>query len=148
MNVLRWLVALVLAGLFFFMAWFKFAPELAGGDNPVFPLIAKNTGIALVEPYFRWLTGALELFTGFLLLTPQTRRAGAGLGLCILIGALVAHLVPGILGIDVPGQGKSIFYMAIVMTVLTLFTLFFGRHHIAEPVAAYDRDVQNRDGQS
>jgi len=126
MTILRWILALVLAGLFLFMASFKFMPEFTGEANPVFPLIAKNTGIALVEPYFRWLTGALELLTGLLLLVPRTRMTGALLGLCIMIGALASHLTP-ILGIEVPGQGKFIFYMAIAMFVLNLLVLFLSR---------------------
>lgn len=128
MNVLRWILALILAGLFLFMASFKFMPELTGEANPVFPLIAKNTGIAFVEPYFRWVTGVLELITGLLLIMPRTRLAGAGLALCIMIGALGSHLTP-ILGMEVPGQGHFIFYMAIVMFILTLLVLFLSRGH-------------------
>lgn len=126
MTALRWILALALAGLFLFMASFKFMPELTGEANPVFPLIAKNTGIALVEPYLRWLTGAMELIAGLLLIMPRTRLAGAALGLCIMIGALASHLTP-ILGIEVPGQGHFIFYMAIVMLVLTLLVMALSR---------------------
>lgn len=126
MNAIRWIVALVLAALFLFMASFKFMPELTGEANPVFPLIAKNTGIALVEPYLRWITGVMEIIAGLLLIMPRTRLAGAGLALCIMIGALASHLTP-ILGMEVPGQGHFIFYMAIVMFVLTLLVLFLSR---------------------
>lgn len=126
MNAIRWILALILAALFLFMASFKFMPELTGEANPVFPLIAKNTGIALVEPYLRWITGIMEVIAGLLLIMPKTRLAGAGLALCIMIGALVSHLTP-ILGMEVPGQGHFIFYMAIVMFVLTLLVLFLSR---------------------
>lgn len=111
------------------MASFKFMPEITGemtgAGNPVFPLLAKNTGIALVEPYFRWITGIAEIVTGLLLIAPRTRLAGAGMGLLILIGALTAHFSP-FLGIDVPDAGPTIFYMAIGMTVLTLLVLSLG----------------------
>jgi len=127
MNVLRWILALALAALFLFMASFKFMPELTGEANPIFPLIAKNTGISFVEPYFRWLTGVLEVIAGLLLIAPRTRMAGASLGLCIMIGALVSHFTP-ILGIDVPGVGKFIFFMALGMTALNLLVLFLSRH--------------------
>ena len=73
MNVLRWILSLILAGLFVYMAVFKFLPEVNGSVNPVFPVIAKNTGFAFVEPYFRWLTGAMEIITALLLLVPATR---------------------------------------------------------------------------
>ena len=86
---------------------------------------AKTTGIALIEPYFRWITGVLEIITGLLLLIPRTRMAGAGLALIILIGALTAHFSP-YLGIDVPDAGKFIFYMALGMTALTLIVLSMG----------------------
>ena len=125
MNALRWILSLILAGLFVYMAVFKFLPEVNGSVNPVFPVIAKNTGFAFVEPYFRWLTGAMEIITALLLLVPATRRVGAGLGLMILIGALVAHFTP-ILGIEVEGAGKTVFYMAIVMTVLSVIVLAIG----------------------
>ena len=126
MNALRWILALVLAALFLFMASFKFMPEITGEANPIFPLIASNTGISLVEPYLRWITGVMELVAGLLLIMPRTRLAGAGLALCIMIGALVTHLTP-ILGMEVPGQGHFIFYMAILMFVLTLLVLFLSR---------------------
>lgn len=129
MNILRWIFALVLAALFLFMAHFKFMPEITGemtgAGNPVFPLLAKNTGVALVEPYFRWITGVMEIITGLLLIAPRTRMAGAGLGLLILLGALTAHFSP-FLGIDIPDAGKTIFYMAIGMTVLSLIVLSLG----------------------
>ena len=122
MTAIRWILALVLAGLFLFMASFKFMPEFTGEANPVFPLIAKNTGIALVEPYLRWITGVMEILAGLLLIMPKTRMAGSALALCIMIGALASHLTP-ILGIEVPGQGHFIFYMAIAMFVLTLIVM-------------------------
>jgi len=126
MNVVRWILALILAALFIFMAANKFLTEFTGAANPVFPLMAERTGIALLEPYFRWLTGVLEIITGILLIAPRTRVMGAYLGLCILIGALAAHFSP-FLGIDIPGVGKFIFYMAIFMTVLTLAVLLLSR---------------------
>ena len=125
MNALRWILALLLAGLFFFMASFKFMPEITGEANPVFPLLAERTGLALVEPYFRWITGALEFITGLLLIAPRTRMMGASLGFIILLGALTAHFSP-YLGIDIPGVGKFVFYMAIAMTVLTWLVLSMG----------------------
>jgi len=112
MNVVRWILALILAALFLYMAVNKFMTEITGAPNPVFPLMAEQSGIALLEPYFRWLTGVLEIIVGVLLLAPRTRFMGACLGLCILVGALAAHFSP-ILGIDIPGVGKFIFYMAI-----------------------------------
>ena len=126
MNVVRWILALMLAALFIFMAVNKFMTEFTGAPNPVFPLMAERTGIALLEPYFRWLTGVLEIIVGVLLIAPRTRVIGAYLGLCILIGALAAHFSP-FLGIDIPGVGKFVFYMAIFMTALTIAVLFLSR---------------------
>lgn len=123
MNALRWILALILAALFLYMASFKFMPEISGSANPIFPRMAELSGITLIEPYFRWITGILEVITGLLLLAPRTRLLGVGLGLCILVGALAAHFSP-FLGIDVPGVGKTVFYMAIVMTVLSVVLLF------------------------
>jgi len=126
MTAIRWILALILAGLFLFMASFKFMPEITGEANPVFPLIAKNTGIALVEPYMRWITGVMEVLAALLLIMPRTRMLGGLLALCIMVGAIGSHLTP-ILGIDVPGQGPTIFYMAIGMLVLTILVLILSR---------------------
>ena len=141
MNVLRWILALILAGLFLFMASFKFMPEITSEANPIFPLLAERTGIALIEPYFRWLTGAMEIITALLLIAPRTRMMGAGLGFLILLGALIAHFSP-YLGIDIPGVGKFVFYMAIGMAVLTWLVLSLGvgsrKKTHAETSADYD----------
>jgi len=126
MTAIRWILALILAGMFLFMASFKFMPEITGEANPVFPLIAKNTGIALIEPYMRWLTGVMEVLAALLLIMPRTRMLGGLLALCIMVGALGSHLTP-VLGIDVPGQGPTIFYMAIGMMVLTVLVLILSK---------------------
>jgi len=143
MNALKLILSLILAGLFFYMAVFKFLPEVNGSLNPVFPLIEKNTGLLFVEPYFRWLTGGLEIFTALLLLMPGSRRAGAGLGLIILIGALIAHFTP-ILGIEVEGAGKTVFYMAIAMTLLSVIVLAIGGRRKVDIDVGDPVDEQNR----
>ena len=118
MNIVRWVLALLLAAFFLYMAHFKFLP----GVNAVFSTLAERSGIAAFEPFGRFGTGALEILTGILLVLPATRRQGAMLGLLILIGAIVFHFSPW-LGIDVPGIGPSLFYTALAGLALNLVVL-------------------------
>ena len=114
MTVLRWLLALVLAAFFAYMGALKF-----GESSPVFSVIAERSGITLFEPVLRMVTGAAELLAALLLVIPASRRAGAGLALVILVGALGFHFSPW-LGIDVPGVGPMLFRMALGAFALTL----------------------------
>ncbi|EPG75862.1 DoxX-like family protein [Leptospira fainei serovar Hurstbridge str. BUT 6] len=45
-----------------------------------------------VEPIGRYFTGSLELLTVVLIFIPKAQWAGAGLGSCIMLGALAAHV--------------------------------------------------------
>ena len=74
----------------------------APGENIVFATMAAKTGIALLEPTGRVVVGILELIAALLLLVPASRRVGAVLSFLILGGAVAAHLMPDILGKEVP----------------------------------------------
>ncbi len=127
MNALRWILALVLAAFFAFMGVQKF-----GADNAIFALIAERSGISLFEPFVRMATGAAELLTAVLLLWPKMRATGARLGLLILLGAIGFHLSPW-LGLDVPGMGRSLFYMAISAFALAIAVLIAERYATTPP---------------
>ena len=113
MNMMRWILALMLAAFFVFMGAQKF-----GAENIIFAAIAKNSGIGLFEPFVRMATGAAELLTAVLLILPKTRMKGALLALAVLLGAIGFHLSPW-LGISIEGMGNSLFIMAIGALVLT-----------------------------
>ncbi|MEM8615858.1 MAG: hypothetical protein AAGF20_02880 [Pseudomonadota bacterium] len=74
----------------------------APGENIVFATIATNTGWAIVEPTGRVVVALAELFAAFCLLIPMFRRFGAVLSFLILAGAVAVHMMPDILGREVP----------------------------------------------
>ncbi|MEM6768860.1 MAG: DoxX family protein [Bacteroidota bacterium] len=64
-----------------------------------------------MEPFGRIGIGVLELIASILLLIPRTAWLGAGLALGVLAGAIFFHLT--ILGIEIHGDGGTLFYMAL-----------------------------------
>lgn len=105
------------------------------GENIVFATMAAKTGLDWLEPGGRVLVAAAELFAVFLLLIPPFRKTGAILSALILVGAVMAHLSPDILGREVPTtldptnpdtDGGALFALAIAM--LTASLLLFVVH--------------------
>lgn len=81
-----------------------------------------------LEPYGRIGIGLLELISAILILIPRTVWAGAGLTVGIIGGAVMMHLTQ--LGIEVNGDGGSLFYLALVTEVLSLIVLWLYRKDI------------------
>lgn len=81
-----------------------------------------------MEPYGRIGIGIMELISGILILVPATVWLGAGLTLGIIGGAIMMHLT--ILGIEVQGDGGSLFYTAVLLFVLALSVLWNERKKI------------------
>jgi hypothetical protein len=71
-----------------------------------------------VEPWGRIGTGVMELITGILLLIPATAFIGCFLGLGIMSGAILSHLL--VLGIESFGDGGTLFTLAIITFVCCL----------------------------
>jgi len=113
MKNLTLILALIVAGGFLFFGVQKF-----GAENIVFETIAENSGISLFEPVIRMLTGVAEITTALLILIPRTRLLGAFAGLGVLAGAIGFHISPW-LGINVPGIGHGLFFVALGLTALT-----------------------------
>lgn len=101
------------------------------GQNIVFATLAANTQIALFEPTGRVLVALAELFAAFLLLLPMTRRSGAILSFLILAGAVIFHLMPDLLGREVPlslspnaeTDGGRLFALAIAMLAASMLLM-------------------------
>ena len=96
----------------------------APGQNIVFATSRANTGIVLAEPTGRVIVAILELFAALCLLVPAARRFGALLSFLVLAGAVAAHVMPGVLGREVPislatgetaTDGGQLFALAIAM---------------------------------
>jgi uncharacterized membrane protein YphA (DoxX/SURF4 family) len=101
------------------LAFIVFGVQKIPPNNLIFQTLADNSGIGLFEPVIRVLTGVAELVAGGLLLFNRTRMTGAALGLLVLLGAVGFHLSPW-LGINVPGVGSGLFYIAMTMLALNV----------------------------
>lgn len=71
-----------------------------------------------MEPWGRYLVGVSELVVVVLLLLPRTVGLGALMGLGVISGALFFHLT--ILGIEVQGDGGTLFYLALAVFIACL----------------------------
>lgn len=113
-KVFYWAIRIVPAVIFFQSLFFKFtgAPEAIH--------IFSELG---VEPYGRIGLGVVELIAGILLLLPKTARYGALLGVGLMIGALMSHFT--VLGIEVNGDGGTLFILGVVTLLCCSGFLFF-----------------------
>ncbi|MEO1554149.1 MAG: hypothetical protein AAFR82_09440 [Pseudomonadota bacterium] len=101
------------------------------GQNIVFATLAQNTGIALFEPTGRVVVALGELLAAFLLLLPFTRRLGAVLSFVILAAAVALHMMPNILGREIPlsldanagTDGGQLFALAIAMLAASMLLM-------------------------
>ena len=80
------------------------------------------------EPVGRIGSGIIELIASILLLVPRTVCVGALLAAGTMAGAIMAHLF--VIGIEVQGDGGTLFYVAIVIFVLSLFLLYRDRKKV------------------
>ena len=80
------------------------------------------------EPVGRIGSGVIELIASILLLVPRTVWIGALLAAGTMAGAIMAHLF--VIGIEVQGDGGTLFYVAIVIFVLSLFLLYRDRKKV------------------
>ena len=81
-----------------------------------------------VEPFGRIGLGIVELITAILLIYPRTRGIGGLLGVGILSGALFSHLA--ILGIEVQGDGGTLFILAVVTFLASATVAWLHRSEI------------------
>lgn len=78
-----------------------------------------------IEPWGRIGTGVIELIASVLILIPRTAWMGAGLGLGVMLGAILTHLT--LLGIEVQGDGGQLFFYAIAIAVSCVAILYITR---------------------
>lgn len=101
------------------------------GQNIVFATLAANTQIPLFEPTGRVAVAIAELLAAFLLLLPMTRKLGAVLSFLILGGAVAMHMMPNMLGREVPlalepgsaTDGGQLFALAVAMMAASFLLL-------------------------
>jgi len=81
-----------------------------------------------LEPFGRIACGVIELIAAILILIPRTIWLGAAITIGVIGGAIVSHLTE--LGIQVKEDGGTLFYMAVLVFVLSLITLWSYRKNI------------------
>jgi hypothetical protein len=119
MKIASWVLALVVAAILLQTLYFKFT----GAPESIY--IFEKTGLGDVGRYG---SGIAELLASVLLLIPRTRAIGALLALGVIAGALFSHLT--VLGIEVMGDGGTLFYLALTVFAASLALLIMHRKEI------------------
>ncbi len=110
-TFITWTMRLASAGILLQTLYFKFSA------HPESVELFSKLG---VEPWGRIGTGILELITGILLLISSTVFFGAFLGVGLMAGAILSHLM--VLGIESKGDGGQLFMLAVIVFAMC-FTL-------------------------
>ncbi len=116
MKKLSWLFRIAAALILFQTLYFKFTGHPESVD------LFTKLG---VEPWGRIGTGVIELIAGVLLLIPSTVIFGAVLGMGLMGGAILSHLL--VIGIESKGDGGQLFILAIVTLVCCAITAYIFR---------------------
>lgn len=116
MKKLSWLFRIVAALILLQTLYFKFT------GHPESVHLFTKLG---VEPWGRIGTGVVELIAGILLLIPSTVIFGALLGIGLMAGAILSHLL--VIGIQSNGDGGQLFILAIVTLVCCSITAYIFR---------------------
>jgi uncharacterized membrane protein YphA (DoxX/SURF4 family) len=99
--------------------YFKFT----GAEESVY--IFKTLGM---EPYGRIGSGIAELVASILILIPRTTLYGAIIGLGIMTGAILSHLL--VLGIEVQNDGGTLFILALITFLCCAILIFINKNRI------------------
>jgi len=119
MKIIDWILRIVAAVILFQTLFFKFTGALES------VWIFEQAG---AEPWGRIGTGVVELIAGVLLLIPSKAWMGAFLALGVKIGAFFSHLF--VLGIEVQGDGGTLFAMALIVMACSAITLWNRRDEL------------------
>ena len=119
MKILSWVLSIVVAVILLQTLFFKFT----GAPEPIY--IFEKTGLGDAGRYG---SGIVELIASILLLIPRTRTVGAIIALGTISGAIFFHLTS--LGIEVMGDGGTLFYLAVAVFICSLTLLVMHRAEI------------------
>ncbi|MFE3872084.1 DoxX family protein [Flavobacterium sp. ZS1P70] len=115
-TILSWILRITVSVILLQTLYFKFT----GAEESIYIFNALG-----VEPYGRIATGILEMITVILILMPRTVLLGALLGSGIMVGAIFSHLF--VLGIEVQGDGGTLFALANITLLSCLALIFLNR---------------------
>jgi putative oxidoreductase len=82
-NAVAWILQIAAAAMFLMAGGSK----LAGAQ----PMVEMFNAIG-VGQWFRYVTGTIEVVSALLLLMPSMAAIGAALLVCVMVGAIIAHL--------------------------------------------------------
>jgi uncharacterized membrane protein YphA (DoxX/SURF4 family) len=99
--IASWVLRIVVAAILIQTLFFKFT----GAEESVY--IFSTLGM---EPYGRIGSGITELTAAILI--PRTTLLGALIGLAVMSGAILSHLI--VLGIEVKDDGGTLFILAVI----------------------------------
>ena len=119
MKILTWILRIAAAVILLQTLYFKFtaAPESV--------YIFSTLGI---EPYGRIGSGIAELIASVLILIPRSTLPGAILGMGVMAGAILSHLL--FLGIEVQSDGGTLFVLALITFICCSLLFFLNRKEI------------------
>ena len=123
-KILPWALALFCAFVFLRYIPYKFAP-----GSHLFQVIEDWAGMDWVEPYFRFITGGIELLACLLLAIPGVQVAGAAVSLGTMTGAICLHVFTP-LGIDPYNDGAQLFIQAVGVWFSSAIILYIRRNEI------------------
>jgi len=118
-DILIWALKLIASVIMLQTLYFKFS----AAAESVF--IFSSLGM---EPWGRIGTGMMELVASILLLVPRTTAYGALLGLGIMGGAMLSHLL--VLGIAVMGDGGQLFIYALLVFISCAILVYVFCHQL------------------
>jgi len=126
LNIIGWVLRIAVAIILFQTLFFKFT----GAEESVY--IFEKVGLGDAG---RIGSGIGELIAGILLLIPRTTWMGALMALGIILGAVISHLT--VLGIEVMGDGGTLFYLALSVLIGSLVILRMERPNMMADVARW-----------
>ncbi len=121
MKTLTWIIRIVAAIILLQTLYFKFT----AAEESVY--IFSTLGI---EPYGRIGSGIVELIASILILIPRTTFLGALIGMGVMAGALLSHIL--FLGIEVQNDGGTLFILAVITFLCCAFLVFQHRNKISD----------------
>jgi len=117
--ITSWICQIVAAAILGQTLFFKFT----GAPESVYIFSTLNA-----EPWGRIGSGVMEAIAVVLLLYPKTPAMGAVLALGLMAGAIGAHLTK--LGIDVQGDGGTLFALAVLVAVTAAVVALLRRREL------------------
>lgn len=120
-NTFTWIIKLTAVIILLQTLYFKFT----AAEESVY--IFTTLG---AEPYGRIGSGIIELIASILILIPRTTLLGAIIGIGVMAGALMSHLL--ILGIEVKGDGGTLFILGLITFLCCILLIIQNKNKIPD----------------